>query len=359
MKQQSMDELELRRYLLGELTQDERVRVEARLFLDDEYLSQLKAVEDELADEYAYDELTAREREKFESDFLAWPERRVNLRIAQALKRFAASEAATPNHASSLPSTASAAETGTKQLPATGHFAPLTSLFGRRPAFGLSLAAVALIALSLLAWLVAESWRRQHTDAQMQAHEPAPRMTEPAAQPAPSPASNLPANGGSSGEGVETAERQGRHRGETAGAGRSSEAKKGRQEESRRGSSPPVRQTPTQIITFLLLPGGALRGEGRIRSLSVSSETGIVMLKLPLADAYEYHSYRATLQTGGRPRTWDNLKPEVDAQYGRVVSVKAPASLFRQQSYRMELSGVTDAGEILKLTSYTFQVERK
>ena len=38
MKQHLEEDTELRRYLLGEATLEEQVSVEARLFLDDEYL---------------------------------------------------------------------------------------------------------------------------------------------------------------------------------------------------------------------------------------------------------------------------------------------------------------------------------
>src|SRR5689334_7978401 len=88
MKQHLEEEAGLRRYLLGELTTEERVSVEARLFLDDEYLSQLKAVEDELVDDYAYDELAESEREKVKARLLSEPGRREDLRIARAFKRY-------------------------------------------------------------------------------------------------------------------------------------------------------------------------------------------------------------------------------------------------------------------------------
>jgi anti-sigma factor RsiW len=92
MKQHSAQEDELRRYLLDDLTPGERLEVEERLFLDEEYLRMLRATEDELLDEYVYDEMTADERGKVETRFL--PGWREDLRLARALKRYASSEPA-------------------------------------------------------------------------------------------------------------------------------------------------------------------------------------------------------------------------------------------------------------------------
>jgi hypothetical protein len=359
MKQHMGDDTELRRYLLGELTREEQVTVEARLFLDGDYLSQLKAVEDELVDEYAYDELPAGEREKFETNFFTLPEHRVDLEIALALKRFISSQGMALDHAYTLPTTASAADIDASQRPVEGRFAPLASLFRRRPIIGFSLAAIALVALSFITWLVIKSWRGQHTDHPIQAHQPTPPSTEPAERREPDRVSNPPVNNENHNGGRETAEGQRDGRRSTERTGRPDETQVGPRAGRDRATPPPVRQTEPQVATFLLLPGGAVRGDGRARSVAFSSDVRSVILKLPLADVDDYRSYRATLRNGERPNIWANLKPEVDAEFGRVVSVQAPASLFRQQSYRIELSGVVDNGQIRKLRSYTFRVERK
>lgn len=359
MKQHLEDEAELRRYLLGELTQEKRVTVEARLFLDDGYLSQLKVVEDDLVDEYTYDELPVSEREKFESHFLARPDRRIDLGIARALKRFISSEAAAPDQMYSSPTIVSAAGMDGLRPSVEGRFASLVFLFRRRLVIGVSLAAVALAVLSFITWSVIDSWRGQNTDRQMQAHEPAPRPTEPAERQQLGLGSNSTVSSGSRNGGEERVERQRDDRGDREGIGRQEKTQVTPQAGRQRVPSPPTRQTATQVATFLLLPGGAVRGEGQARGVSLSSDVRTVVLKLPLADGDQYRSYRTTIQTGGRPHSWAKLKSEVDAEFGRVVSVRAPVGLFRQQSYRIELSGVADDGQIRKLRSYTFQVEKK
>ncbi|HEV2764716.1 MAG TPA: hypothetical protein VGV38_17180, partial [Pyrinomonadaceae bacterium] len=159
MKQQLEDEAELRRYLLGESSLEERVSVEARLFLDDDYMRLVQSVEDELVDEYARQDLTDAERVRFESHVLAPPEHRDDLRVAQALKRYIDSETGsgktTPVVFSPPPGRGS--ET---RLDSGRNLSFPFSLFARRPAVGLSLAAALLITLSVVTWLAVQTMRR-------------------------------------------------------------------------------------------------------------------------------------------------------------------------------------------------------
>ena len=79
------DEAVLRRYLLGELSEAELDRVEERLFAaaDRDSEEQLSPAEDELIDSYVRGELSASEREHFESWFLTSPRRRERLELAR------------------------------------------------------------------------------------------------------------------------------------------------------------------------------------------------------------------------------------------------------------------------------------
>ena len=47
------DESSIRRYMLGEVSDDERARIEKRLMTDQAYLDRLRLVETDLADDYA------------------------------------------------------------------------------------------------------------------------------------------------------------------------------------------------------------------------------------------------------------------------------------------------------------------
>ena len=371
MKQHLEDETELRRYLLGELTLKERVLIEERLFLDDDYLLRVKAVEDDLIDDYVYDELTASEREKFETHFLDKPGGRDDLRIAKALKHYIASETEAAESAAPDPAPGtflSAANAGdiAAQPPAKKRGSFFAWLFGRRPVVGFSFAAaVALIILPVIVWYATDSATRQERERQLQAQDSTPRPTQPVERGhSPSPV-NSPVNAGDNGEASETAKQQDTKRGGTEEDAKRV-AEQSRRQTGRTGDkSPPprqsqTRQTPTRVVAFLLLPGGVARGGGASNNVQISADVGTVILRLPLAGRDDYKTYRATLQTGGRTtRTWAGLKPETHAEFGQIVAVKVPATLLRQQNYQIKLSGLTATGQVRNLTSHAFQVERK
>ncbi|HEY2944383.1 MAG TPA: hypothetical protein VGN09_18255 [Vicinamibacteria bacterium] len=76
----------LRRYLLGELPEDEQVTLEERYFAADDVFAELLAAEDELVDAYLSDTLPATVRERFERVFLSTPAGRGKVRLAQELR---------------------------------------------------------------------------------------------------------------------------------------------------------------------------------------------------------------------------------------------------------------------------------
>jgi tetratricopeptide (TPR) repeat protein len=83
------DQNTIRRYLLGEVTEEDELRlIEERLLTDDEYFEEIAVTEDELIDQYVSGSLGPGEQEKIESHFLATVERRRKLRFAQALRKY-------------------------------------------------------------------------------------------------------------------------------------------------------------------------------------------------------------------------------------------------------------------------------
>lgn len=77
----------IRRYLLRQLTDDAQERIEQRLLTEEDVFEEVEIAEDELIDEYLAETLSQEERQTFERDFLANPERRQKLRFAKALRR--------------------------------------------------------------------------------------------------------------------------------------------------------------------------------------------------------------------------------------------------------------------------------
>ena len=75
----------LRRYLLGQLHEEEQSRIEERLFADQTFMEEISAAEDELVEDYVGGELSTTDRKRFEAFYLVTPERRRNLRLTRAL----------------------------------------------------------------------------------------------------------------------------------------------------------------------------------------------------------------------------------------------------------------------------------
>lgn len=84
MNREIFEENTLRRYLLGELSDDEQARVEDAAFADVDLLAFVQTIENDLIDEYARGELTASEKRNFERMFLTSDERQKKIEFARA-----------------------------------------------------------------------------------------------------------------------------------------------------------------------------------------------------------------------------------------------------------------------------------
>ncbi len=78
----------VRKYLLGELTDDQQQDFEQRLLSEDELTQELEVITDDLVDEYLAKQLTAKESEWFEQHFLASPEGKRSQRFATTFHRY-------------------------------------------------------------------------------------------------------------------------------------------------------------------------------------------------------------------------------------------------------------------------------
>lgn len=88
MAQNHGDQATIRQYLLGKLTGDSQQKVEERLLTEDDLFEELEIAEDELIDEYLAEKLSEDERERFEQNFLATPERQQKVRFSRSLNRY-------------------------------------------------------------------------------------------------------------------------------------------------------------------------------------------------------------------------------------------------------------------------------
>ena len=86
------------RYLLGELSEQERAALEQQYFDDPQVFEQVLRSESELVDGYVRGQLSAEAREQFEQTYLKHPKRRERVKFAEALvNRIDQNETAEPS----------------------------------------------------------------------------------------------------------------------------------------------------------------------------------------------------------------------------------------------------------------------
>lgn len=129
---------DLRLYLLGLMSAEERQAVEERIITDQSDYDEVLIVEEELMDDYLANKLSETEREAFNTHFIDPPERQGDLRFAQAFKTYIRD-----NHAD----VAEPATTSTNPAPKPNFFAGWFPV----PRFGLAVAVVLLI--GVLSWI--------------------------------------------------------------------------------------------------------------------------------------------------------------------------------------------------------------
>ena len=88
MKNNALGQEQLVRYLLGELPEEEMLKLEETYFLDEGAFNDLQAAERELIDRYLERRLSEHERHKFETFFLSSPARKERLRFARSFRRY-------------------------------------------------------------------------------------------------------------------------------------------------------------------------------------------------------------------------------------------------------------------------------
>jgi len=291
-------------YLLGEVSEQQRTRVELEYLKRPDALERLAALEHELIDAYVGDELPADRRRRFEAVLLpsAAIQRRVEL--ARQLLAYVAGQPAPPRqrwwHALAA-----------FQLRPAAQFAMATLVV----VFG----AAAVLTFVQLRHARLELARVERERAELAARASAQSQTSASLQPpgGEAPLQTPPP----SSAGVE-----------------------------RPGAVP-------QIVAMMLEPG-LVRGEPSAAPAIVARATDQIRLRLRL-DVQEHQSFRATVETleGREILSRDGLRA-TPLNGSHVVSFTMAASSLPAGSYLVTLSGRTPAGGSTDVAVYPFAVRR-
>ena len=322
--QEIEDELLIRQYLLGELSEEGQAKVQDRLLCDRQFFDRLVVEENELMDDYLRGTLTKQMEEKFESYFLASPERRQKLRFAKALKKRISEEALSkPRIEGSL---------------------RRKHLFGLKGFSLPSFAAGAVAALIFVvgAWVVMENarLRRQIDNARAAQAEWLERAQQSERRLSDEKQRNR--------ELTQEIERE-RSRGSEL------EREAGRLKQAREAGRAGIMGS---FVSLALMPGLSREGD-QSNQLEIPQGTSGVKLEL-YPEKINYKNYRVELRTRDGRWVWsrNGLKLRKTASGDQVI-VNLPAAILTVGDYVLMMRGVEGEENQERAGTYHFRVMKK
>ena len=315
-------------YLLGELPEEQQVQIEDRAFSDKEYLATITAVENDLIDEYVSGELSAADRQRFASRFLASAERRKRVEFAKAL-RTVVSESPAPEK---------------KVIQTAPGWSWRESLYaflnGLNPAARLAFVAAAIVIVVGAALLFVETLRLRRQVTQLQAEKHA-------------------------GQNLQQALEQERKRNTELNARLDQEKQQREQtDESLRQLTETPEATnpaPPPVIASLTLLPGLSRGGGQKPTLDLSNDARLVRLQIGIDPEEQYKSFGVELRTLAGAQVWnrENLAARTRKRGTRAVGLTLPATVLKSGEYELRLRGLTEGGGSEDVGFYYFNVRKK
>lgn len=300
----------VRRYLLGDLPEAEQLALEQEYFADNEKFEQVWDSENELVDGYVRDQLTRRERELFERNYLTIPRHQQKVATARSLVQ-AADE------------TIAEETTVIEPQPKPSWWSNFLAFFQMpQMAWG---AAAALLLLTLVGY-----WYSRNTGIpsepiakQVPYAQPTPMATPTASTPIATPTHTTTTT-------PTVAPKQ------TAPAP---------------SISPTAQPAVPAVLAFVL--GGGLRKPGDIQSLTVPSGTKQVRLQMTL-EGDDYPRYQIKLRSvAGKEVLNQSVQPALNK---KSVVATLPANKLAPGDYILTLSGVTTANETEEINQYLFRI---
>ncbi len=309
-------------YLLGNLPEEEKERVEERMFADDDFYERIEALKADLADEFARGELTASKRKRFEQRFLNSAQGYERVAFARAMAK--AFEGEKTAESEKIPWRRS-----------------VLAYFGSgSAAWRFSMAAAMLLMASVGVWLFF-----QNRDLQSQLE--GARSEQSKLQKQESQWRQRAADGQTRSD--ELAAQLERER---------AEREKLRQELDQardEGSS----TSKSAFVSFLLSPG-LIRDRDEPEKLVIPPGARRIRLQLDTAGDDEYRGFRAELRTARGALVWsqDRLSTQpTDA--GKAVPLILPANILAAGEYELTLKAVESKNESKDIGYYYFIILKK
>lgn len=305
MKENPLEDGLLRKYLLGELSEEEADEIERRLLIDDELFVLAEAVEADLLAAGARGELAPAERERVLKRLASSPQGRERLALARVLNATADKELRE-------------AATNVVRFPR------------RKPAARWAALAASLLAVTALSWLVVRD---------PGVHEEAPILTSEAPAPANPVQPKAP-------------EKQ-----PIAPRARTEPAPDRivREREEERPGTETIKPLGRAVLQLAL---AVQRGEGEVEKLSLAPDVGLVELQLDVAGFEDLESFDVAVRNQEQHTVWQesSLKPQ-QLDWGAALVLEVPAGkLAAGGRYEVQVQGTATGGETEELSPLEFEV---
>lgn len=346
MNRISTDEKTLTRFLLGDLPEAERERIEGALIFDSGLHERIAAVEFDLVDDYVRGRLAGEELARFESHYLASPPNRERVRLARELpdlqREHRAQAAAARPEGATAPVADPPGRPGFWQT-VRSFIAPLG------PAAPYAFAALLAAAALGGGWLLfVRGGGANGGQGQVARVEPSRPPSTPANNTPSAPTPSAPPDADPSPTPPTTREQPT----PTPTQANSPPRRPGREG----GTGPTGRQA--SVVALALVPGMA-RGEGDGNTLVVPPGADVVRLDVALPPQ-DYRGLRAEIQTVEGRRVWSGVVRRTGRSGGgQNASVSVPARLLDEDDYLLTVTGAVAGGEAGKVESFYFKALRR
>lgn len=312
------NQAELRGFLLGEVSEEQRSAIEERFLADKDFSEELGAVEDEMIEAYLRNELSVTDRRKFEAVFLTQPRRRERVLMMKGVLAAATAEAAF------------------KTEPAPSLWATLVAPFRFQSASVRYALAAAVLVVAVLGALFVFQNLRPKPDERLVQQEPTPAPGAPAAaSPLPSPILTPKA----------------------AEAGPTTQP--AASPVPRASTSPTPETQPGPSFATIILRPLLVRDPRAGNKLVVASSVREIRLQLKL-ERKDYNSYTARITTVDGRQVW--RASSIGARgtgAGTSLALSVPARRLPAGDYIVEVSGVRESGTPESVSSYFFSLVQK
>jgi hypothetical protein len=305
----------LRDFLLGDLSEAERVAIEERFLGEEDFAAQLHLIEDELIEEYLRRELSARDHQRFEAAFLTQPRRRERVLVMKSVLAAANAEALSKPKTQPSPRVS------------------LVAWLRFENAFARYTVAAAVVILLSLGSMILYRKLVLKSDDHLAQQNPNPNQPSAAAlvSPLPSPGNSQPVHAPSP---VPTLPRT---------------------------SPSPTVETPPNgptLATIMLHPT-LVRDPAASNKLIVGSSVKLVRLQLDL-ERNEFKPFGVNIETVDGRVVWRGASMRLlKTSTGISLVVTLPAAILPADDYIVDVTGINDADKPEVMASYFFSVSRK